>query len=84
MKKFLDDIISYISQKFEKELQGYSIKEYQTETNCSILLITHNPKLLDILKPDYIHILKDKKIIKTGDASLAQEIEKKGFKELSN
>ena len=61
-----------------------SLKEYQKETNCSILLITHNPKLLDILKPDYIHILKDKKIIKTGDASLAQEIEKTGFKEFSN
>ena len=61
-----------------------SLKEYQSETNCSILLITHNPKLLDILKPDYIHILKDKKIIKTGDASLAQEIEKTGFKEISN
>ena len=61
-----------------------SLKEYQSETNCSILLITHNPKLLDILKPDYIHILKDKKIIKTGDASLAEEIEKTGFKEISN
>lgn len=61
-----------------------SLKEYQRETNCSILLITHNPKLLDILKPDYIHILKDKHIIKTGDASLAQEIEKTGFKAISN
>ena len=61
-----------------------SLKEYQKETNCSILLITHNPKLLDILKPDYIHILKDKKIIKTGDAYLAQKIEKTGFKEFSN
>lgn len=58
-----------------------SIKDYQTETNCSILLITHNPKLLEILKPDYIHILADKKIIKTGDASLANDIEKYGFKE---
>lgn len=60
-----------------------SIKEYQQETNCSILLITHNPKLLDILTPDYIHILKDKKIIKTGDASLAYDIEKSGFKDIS-
>ena len=58
-----------------------SIKEYQEETNCSILLITHNPKLLEVLKPDYIHILADKKIVKTGDASLANEIEKYGFKE---
>lgn len=59
-----------------------SLKEYQEETNCSILIITHNPKILEILKPDYIHILKDKKIVKTGDASLAAEIEKKGFKNI--
>lgn len=56
-----------------------SIKEYQQETNCSILLITHNPKLLEILKPDYIHILKNKQIVKTGDYNLAKEIEKNGF-----
>jgi len=61
-----------------------SLKEYHQETNCSILLITHNPKLLETLKPDYIHILKDKKIIKTGDYTLSKEIEKYGFKELSD
>ncbi len=60
-----------------------SIKEYQSETNCSILLITHNPKLLDILKPDYVHILDDKKIVKTGDYHLAEEIDKKGFQKIS-
>lgn len=60
-----------------------SLKEYQTTTNCSILLITHNPKLLEILKPDYVHILSNKKIIKTGDSSLAEEIEKSGFKNFS-
>ena len=61
-----------------------SLKEYQDETKCSILLITHNPKLLEILKPDYIHILKNKKIIKTGDYSLSSEIEKYGFKDMSD
>lgn len=60
-----------------------SLKEYHKETNCSILLITHNPKLLDILEPNYIHILKNKKIIKTGDKSLANLIEKNGFNSLS-
>ncbi len=59
-----------------------SLKEYST-TNCSFLLITHNPKLLEILKPDYIHILKDKKIIKTGDITLADYIEKSGFTHVS-
>ena len=60
-----------------------SLKEYHEETNCGILLITHNPKLLDILEPDYIHVLKNKKIIKTGDKSLAKEIEKEGFNNLT-
>ncbi len=61
-----------------------SIKEYQSITNCSILLVTHNPKLLEILNPTYIHILHNKKIVKTGDASLAKEIEKIGFKNILN
>ena len=61
-----------------------SLKEYQQNTNCSILLITHNPKLLETLKPDYIHILKGKKIIKTGDYKLSEEIEKYGFKDMSD
>ena len=59
-----------------------SLNEYHKETKCSILLITHNPKLLSMLKPDYIHILKDKKIIKTGDASLSNIIEDTGFTNL--
>ncbi len=60
-----------------------SLKEYQSVTNCSMLLITHNTKLLDILKPDYVHILKDKKIVKSGDSSLANYIEKTGFNDVS-
>ena len=59
-----------------------SLNEYHKETKCSILLITHNPKLLSMLKPDYIHILKDKKIKKTGDASLSNIIEDTGFTNL--
>ena len=74
----LDEIDSGLDVDALK-LVANSIKEYQQLTNCSILLVTHNPKLLEILKPDFIHIVKDKKIIKTGDYSLAQEIEKLGF-----
>ncbi len=60
-----------------------SIKEYHKETNCSILLITHNPKLLNVLEPDYVHIIKNKKIIKTGDISLASIIEKDGYNSIN-
>ena len=44
-----------------------------------IILVTHNPRIIEILKPDYVHIIKDQKISFTGDASLAKEIEQKGI-----
>lgn len=50
--------------------------------NSSILLITHYQRLLDYVKPDYIHIMTDGKIIKTGDYSLALELEKYGYDSL--
>ena len=51
---------------------------YKNEDNA-VLIITHSTKILSNLKIDKVHILADGKIIKTGDANLANEIEKKGF-----
>ena len=45
----------------------------------SILLITHYQRLLDYIKPDYVHVMQDGKIVKTGSAELAQELETKGY-----
>ena len=45
----------------------------------SVLVITHYNKLLDYLKPDYIHILLDGRIVKTGGMELAKEIDEKGY-----
>ncbi|MBC2581645.1 Fe-S cluster assembly ATPase SufC [Clostridium sp. DJ247] len=45
----------------------------------SILVITHHNRVLDYLNPDYVHILIDGRIVKTGDISLAREIEEKGY-----
>ena len=44
----------------------------------SILVITHYNKLLDYLKPDFVHILLDGKIVKTGGVELAKKIDEKG------
>lgn len=54
------------------------IEMYKNEENA-VLIITHNTRILENLKVDYVHILVDGKIVKTGDASLAQEIEEKGY-----
>jgi Fe-S cluster assembly ATP-binding protein len=47
--------------------------------NKAIILITHYQRLLDYVKPDYIHVMQDGKIIKTGNAELAKELEQKGY-----
>tara|TARA_B110000438_G_scaffold38802_1_gene38606 strand:- start:497 stop:1231 length:735 start_codon:yes stop_codon:yes gene_type:complete len=49
----------------------------------SFLVITHYQRLLDYIKPDYVHVLSDGKIVKTGCGDLAQELEKTGYKELN-
>lgn len=45
----------------------------------SIILITHYQRLLDYINPTYVHVMHDGKIIKTGTAELAKELENKGY-----
>ena len=45
----------------------------------AIILITHYQRLLDHIEPDYVHVLHDGKIIKSGDKTLATEIESRGY-----
>ena len=45
----------------------------------SFIVITHYQRLLDYIKPDFVHIMYDGKIIKTGDSNLALELEKSGY-----
>ena len=45
----------------------------------AIVLITHYQRLLDYIKPTFVHVMRNGKIIKTGDFSLAQELELKGY-----
>ncbi len=45
----------------------------------SFLVITHYSRILDYIKPDYIHVLKDGRIIKTAGAEFVDELEEKGY-----
>ena len=53
------------------------------DSNKAIVLITHYQRLLDYIKPDYVHVMQNGKIIKTGTAELAKELESKGYEWLS-
>ena len=49
----------------------------------SFLVITHYQRLLDYINPDFVHVLSDGKIIKSGCMELAEELEKKGYKKIN-
>ena len=74
----LDEIDSGLDVDSLKQV-GEKIMEYYQNNDCAILLITHYQRLLDYIKPDYVHIMKQGSIIKSGDYKLVKEIEKKGY-----
>ncbi len=49
----------------------------------SFVMITHYQRLLDYIKPDFVHVLADGKIVKSGDADLALELEAKGYNDIT-
>ena len=49
----------------------------------SFLIITHYQRLLEYIKPDFVHVLINGKIVKSGGSELALELEKKGYESLS-
>jgi Fe-S cluster assembly ATP-binding protein len=53
-------------------------------SNKSIILITHYQRLLDYINPTYVHVMQNGKIIKTGSAELAKELETKGYEWLQS
>lgn len=56
-----------------------SLKEYFDTHSCSFLIITHHTNILKKLVPNYVHILENGEIVKTGDYTLAENIENNGF-----
>jgi len=54
------------------------IKKY----NTGVLVITHYKRILEYLKPDFVHVMVKGKIVKSGGESLVDELEKSGYKEL--
>lgn len=54
------------------------VNKLRSENNAFIL-ITHYQRLLDYIVPDYVHVLSDGKIVKTGGKELALELEEKGY-----
>ncbi len=58
---------------------GDGINSIMRKPDKAVLLITHYQRLLDLVKPDFVHVLANGKIVKTGGAELALELEEHGY-----
>ena len=56
----------------------------QRDGERSFIVVTHYQRLLDYIKPDFVHVLSDGQIVRSGDASLALELEKHGYSWLTD
>jgi Fe-S cluster assembly ATP-binding protein len=79
----LDEIDSGLDVDSLK-IVGNNVMDYYHKNNCSMLVITHYQRLLDYIKPDFVHIMKDGSIIKSGDDTLVSEIEQNGYNNIKN
>ena len=76
----LDEIDSGLDVDSLKIVANNIVKYKEENKDTAILIITHLTKILEYIKPDYVHVVGDGHIIKTGDYSLALDIEKDGYK----
>ena len=54
------------------------VNRFKNSQNA-VLLVTHYQRILEYIKPDYVHVLVDGKIVKSGGSELAFELEEKGY-----
>jgi Fe-S cluster assembly ATP-binding protein len=57
-------------------------KVMRKREKTGVLLVTHYQRILKHLKPDYVHVMKDGRIIRSGGPKLAHELEEKGYEYL--
>ncbi len=75
---FLDEIDSGVDIDAVEKI--FSVIRNLREKGTGFLLITHYGKILEKITPDFVHVMKDGKIIKSGGPELAEEIAARGFK----
>jgi Fe-S cluster assembly ATP-binding protein len=58
---------------------SHGINALRDEQGSGILQITHYQRILDYVEPDHVHVMLDGKVVKSGDATLAEQLEDKGY-----
>lgn len=79
----LDEIDSGLDVDSLK-IVGTNVMDYFNEYKPGILLITHYQRLLEYIKPEFVHIMINGRIVKSGNYTLVEEIEKNGYENIIN
>ena len=79
----LDEIDSGLDVDSLK-IVGQEVYNYFKKESPGMLLVTHYERLLDYIKPEFVHIMVQGKIVKTGGFELVKEIEKEGYNKYLN
>ena len=58
------------------EVWGHCLKSFQED---AVVLVTHYQRLLNYIQPDFVHVMMNGRIVKSGDKSLALELEERGY-----
>ena len=75
----LDEIDSGLDVDAARLISGV-IRDYQKETECSLIIVTHNMRILQALNVDRVYVLRDGEVSCVGDVGLLEDIRKHGFK----
>lgn len=59
------------------------VQKIVKENNTGVIVITHYQRILDYLKPDFVHVVKDGKVVKNGGADLVKELEETGYENIA-
>ncbi|HEX7692947.1 MAG TPA: Fe-S cluster assembly ATPase SufC, partial [Sphingomonas sp.] len=62
---------------------GEGINRIMRAPDKSVLLITHYERLLEYVKPDYVHVMVDGRIVRSGGIELAKQLEAEGYAEVA-
>jgi Fe-S cluster assembly ATP-binding protein len=62
---------------------GEGINSIMRKPDKGVLLITHYQRLLDYVRPDFVHVLSKGRIVKSGGPELAHQLEREGYEEMA-
>jgi len=78
----MDETDSGLDVDALKIISGSINKIMRKRKGTGVLLVTHYQRILKHIKPNYVHVMKDGRIVKSGDHELAHELEEKGYEHL--